>query len=40
VIEFPDMATLKLWYESAEHRPLIDIRHGAGADVPIAADGT
>jgi len=39
VIEFPDMATLKAWYNSPEYQPLIAIRRGAGADVLIAIDG-
>lgn len=39
VIEFPDMATLKAWYNSPEYRPLVEIRRGTGTDVLIAIDG-
>jgi uncharacterized protein (DUF1330 family) len=39
IVEFPDMATLKGWYDSPEYRPLIELRRGAGEDVLIALDG-
>jgi uncharacterized protein (DUF1330 family) len=39
IVEFPDMATLKRWYDSPEYQPLIELRRGAGTDVLIALDG-
>jgi uncharacterized protein (DUF1330 family) len=39
IIEFPDMASLKAWYHSAEYQPLIGLRRGAGTDVLIAIEG-
>lgn len=39
IIEFPDMARLKAWYNSPEYKPLIAIRQGAGTDVLLAIDG-
>jgi uncharacterized protein (DUF1330 family) len=29
IIEFPDMAALNAWYNSAEYQPLIALRHSA-----------
>ena len=39
IIEFPNMAALKAWYESPEYAPLIELRRGAGQDVLLAIDG-
>ena len=39
IIEFPDMAALKAWYDSPEYRPLIALRRSAGRDVLLAIDG-
>jgi len=39
LIEFPDMATLKRWYESPEYRPLDDLRKACGEEILIAIDG-
>jgi len=39
VIEFPDMAALKSWYDSPEYQPLIAIRREAATDVLIAIEG-
>jgi uncharacterized protein (DUF1330 family) len=39
IVEFPDMATLKRWYDSPEYAPLVELRRSAGEDVLIALDG-
>jgi uncharacterized protein (DUF1330 family) len=39
IIEFPDMARLRSWYESAEYQPLAALRREAGSDVLIAVEG-
>lgn len=39
ILEFPDMASLKAFYHSAEYRPLIAIRQRASKGTLIAIDG-
>ena len=39
LIEFPDMATLKTWYESPEYHPLDELRKACGEEILIAIDG-
>jgi uncharacterized protein (DUF1330 family) len=39
LVEFPDMAALKAWYQSAEYQPLIALRRKASTDVLIAVEG-
>ena len=39
VIQFPDMASLKGWYNSPEYQPLIALRQSAAKDVMIALEG-
>ena len=39
VVEFPSMAALKGWYDSAEYQPLIAMRRAAATDLLIAVDG-
>ena len=39
VIEFPDMAALNAWYNSAEYRPLIKLRQSAAIDMLITLEG-
>ena len=39
IVEFPDMATLNAWYNSAEYEPLIKLRQEATTDMLIAIDG-
>ena len=39
VHEFPDMETLKRWYESDDFQPLIEIRQSASKGNLIIADG-
>ncbi|WP_188080020.1 DUF1330 domain-containing protein [Neorhizobium sp. P12A] len=42
IFEFPDMATLTTWYNSADYKPLIELRQSATdmtTDVMIAIDG-
>lgn len=41
IIEFPDMASLKRWYESPEYQPLIALRKACTSDLDmlITVDG-
>ncbi len=39
IVEFPDMAALRAWFESPEYEPLIALRRRAGTDVVMAIDG-
>lgn len=39
IIEFPDMASLKAWYESSEYKPLAALRRETGPEVILAIDG-
>lgn len=39
LIEFPDMASLKRWYNSPEYRPLIAERQAAAATDVVAVEG-
>jgi uncharacterized protein (DUF1330 family) len=39
IIEFPSMQELKNWYDSAEYRPLIDLRKAAARGNLIAIEG-
>jgi uncharacterized protein (DUF1330 family) len=39
IVEFPDMAALKAWYESDEYQPLIKLRQSAARDMLITLDG-
>ena len=39
VIEFPDMATLKAWYNSPEYAKLIALRQGISRGSLIAVEG-
>lgn len=39
VIEFPDMRTLKEWYDSPEYAPLLALRLPAARDHLIAVEG-
>jgi uncharacterized protein (DUF1330 family) len=39
VIEFPDMANIKAFYDSPEYQPLIALRRSAARDVIIAVEG-
>mgnify|MGYP001164096511 CR=1 FL=1 len=39
VIEFPDMETLKTWYNSDEYKPLLEMRLRASRGNAIFADG-
>ena len=39
VIEFPDMAALKAWYQSPEYTALIKLRQGASRGSLIAVEG-
>jgi uncharacterized protein (DUF1330 family) len=39
IIEFPDMAALNAWYNSAEYQPLIALRQLAALDQLITIEG-
>jgi uncharacterized protein (DUF1330 family) len=39
IIEFPDMAALRAWYDSAEYQPLIKLRQSAARDMLITLEG-
>lgn len=39
LIEFPDMATLRRWFDSPEYRPLDELRKECGEEILIAIDG-
>jgi uncharacterized protein (DUF1330 family) len=39
VVEFADRAAALAWYESAEYRPLRDLRQGAADTVILLAEG-
>jgi uncharacterized protein (DUF1330 family) len=39
VLEFPDMAALKAWYDSAEYGPLIKLRQSASSGKLVAVEG-
>lgn len=39
VLEFPDMARLEAWYNSAEYKPLLELRLAATTGRLIAVEG-
>ena len=39
VLEFPDMASLRAWYDSPEYAPLKVLRQGAADGRLIAVEG-
>jgi len=39
IIEFPDMAALKAWYDSSEYAKLIELRQGASRGSLVAVEG-
>ena len=39
IIEFPDIASIKNWYQAPEYQPLIAVRRSAATDVMIMLDG-
>ena len=39
VLEFPDMASLRAWYDSPEYAPLKVLRQGAAESRLIAVEG-
>jgi uncharacterized protein (DUF1330 family) len=39
VIEFPDMAAARAWYDSEEYAPLRELRQGASTTHIILVDG-
>jgi uncharacterized protein (DUF1330 family) len=39
IIEFPDMARLKAWYNSAAYRPLIALRQRSARARLLAIEG-
>ena len=39
IIAFPDMASLKAWYQAPDYQPLIAKRQAVARDVMIAIEG-
>jgi uncharacterized protein (DUF1330 family) len=39
IVEFPDMASIRRWYEAPDYQPLIALRQTAATDVMIMLDG-
>ncbi len=39
VLEFPDMAALKRWYDSPEYRPLLALRKRCARSAVVAMEG-
>jgi uncharacterized protein (DUF1330 family) len=39
IIEFPDMAALKAWYDSSEYAKLIELRQGVSRGSLVAVEG-
>ena len=39
ILEFPDMAQLKAWYDSPEYRPLREIRDRTAKSIVLAIEG-
>jgi uncharacterized protein (DUF1330 family) len=39
ILEFPDIARLKAWYDSPEYRPLIELRQRTSKGDLVAIDG-
>jgi uncharacterized protein (DUF1330 family) len=39
IIEFPDMAALRAWYDSDDYKPLIALRQAAARDMLITLEG-
>ncbi len=39
LLEFPDMAALKAWYDSDAYRPLKDLRQRCGSAEVVAFEG-
>jgi uncharacterized protein (DUF1330 family) len=39
IVEFPDMASIRRWYDAPDYQPLIALRQTAATDVMIMLDG-
>ena len=39
IIEFPDLAAIRNWYQAPEYQPLIALRRSAATDVLIMLEG-
>ncbi len=39
ILEFPDMATLREWYDSPEYRPLLELRQRSTLSNVVAMEG-
>ncbi|HUN48343.1 MAG TPA: DUF1330 domain-containing protein [Stellaceae bacterium] len=39
IIEFPDLAAIRNWYQAPEYQPLIALRRSAATDVMIMLEG-
>jgi len=40
ILEFPDMAKLREWYDSSEYRPLLELRKRSAQSNVVAIEGT
>ena len=39
ILEFPDMAKLREWYDSSEYRPLLELRQRSALSNVVAIEG-
>ena len=39
ILEFPDMAKLREWYDSSEYRPLLELRKRSAISNVVAIEG-
>jgi len=39
ILEFPDMAKLREWYDSPEYRPLLELRQRSALSHVVAVEG-
>ena len=39
ILEFPDMAKLREWYDSPEYRPLLELRQRSALSNVVAVEG-
>ncbi|MBL8895724.1 MAG: DUF1330 domain-containing protein [Rhizobiales bacterium] len=39
IVEFPDMLTLRKWYDSPAYRPLDELRKECGEEILLAVEG-
>ncbi|MEJ7670966.1 MAG: DUF1330 domain-containing protein [Casimicrobiaceae bacterium] len=39
ILEFPDMAKLRMWYDSSEYHPLLELRQRSALSNVVAIEG-